>query len=127
MPVERKLISKSDSLPFSTAVVYGDLVFISGAVGRNPETGRMAADVAEQTRVTMELIQQRLQEAGSSLEMALKITIFLTDMNLFAEMNSAYRQFFHNGFPARSCVQVGALPDKEAVVEIEVMAGKVTA
>jgi 2-iminobutanoate/2-iminopropanoate deaminase len=126
MPIERKLLSKSDALPFSTAVVYGDLVFISGAVGRNPETAQMAADVTEQTRQTMELIQQRLLEAGSSLDMALKVTIFLTDMSLFGEMNSAYRQFFNNGFPARSCVQVSSLPDKEALVEIEVIAGKVT-
>jgi 2-iminobutanoate/2-iminopropanoate deaminase len=126
MPVERKLVSKSDALPFSTAVIYGDLVFISGVVGRNADTGQMAADISEQTRQTMELIQQRLEEAGSSLDLALKVTIFLTDMNLFENMNSAYRQFFSQGFPARSCVEVVSLPDREALVEIEVIAGRLT-
>jgi 2-iminobutanoate/2-iminopropanoate deaminase len=72
MSVERKLISKSDALPFSTAVIYGDLVFISGVVGRNPDTGQMAADISEQTRQAMELIQQHLEEADSSLDLALK-------------------------------------------------------
>jgi 2-iminobutanoate/2-iminopropanoate deaminase len=126
MAVERKLISKSDALPFSTAVVYGDLVFISGVIGRNPETGQMSTDISEQTRHTMELIQRRLEEAGSSLDLAVKVTIFMTDMTLFGNMNNAYRQFFNQGFPARSCVEVVSLPDREALVEIEVIAGRLT-
>lgn len=122
---ERELISKSARYPFSTAVMFGNLVFISGTVGRNPETGQMAVgDVAEQTRQTLTNLQKALVEAGSSLDQSLKLTVFITDMNLFAAMNEVYRTFFHQGFPARSCVEVSALPDKDALVEIEVIAGR---
>ena len=124
-PEKRQLITKSTQYPFSTAVIFGNLVFISGAIGRNPETGQIAGgDVFEQTKQVLSNLQNHLIEAGSSLDQSLKVTIFLTDMNNFSRMNDAYRSFFHEGFPARSCVEVSALPDKDALVEIEVIAGR---
>jgi 2-iminobutanoate/2-iminopropanoate deaminase len=107
-------------------VVYGDLVFVSGTIGRNPETGEIArGDVAEQTRQTLETIRRRLEQVGSSMDQVVKATVFLVDMAHFPEMNEAYRAAFPEGrLPARSCVQVVALPDPEALVEIEVIAGR---
>lgn len=122
---KRELITKSTKYPFSTAVIFGNLVFISGAIGRNPETGLIAVgDVSEQTRQVLSNLQTHLIEAGSSLGQALKVTIFLKDMNSYSQMNEAYRSCFQEGFPARSCVEVSALPDKDALVEIEVIAGR---
>lgn len=123
--IKRELLVKSAQFPFSTAVGFGNLVFISGAIGRNPENGQIAVgDVAEQTRQTLMNLQNSLEEVGSSLEQVLKVTIFLTDMNNFSQMNAAYRSVFKDGFPARSCVEVSALPDKDALVEIEMIAGR---
>lgn len=119
----REIISKADQLPFSKVLAYGDLVFVSGMVGRNPKTGEIAVgDITAQTRQVLENIRDQLALAGTSLDKALKVTLFLTDMSLFNEMNLAYRAFFGSEFPARSCVAVTALPDPQALVEIEVMA-----
>jgi 2-iminobutanoate/2-iminopropanoate deaminase len=124
---ERKVVSAAPSanFPFSTCISYGDLIFVSGLIGRNPATGEIAkGDISEQTRQTLRNVQSHLEKAGTSLNKALKLTIFILDMSQFAEMNQAYREFFTNEPPARSCVQVSALPDAEALVEIEVIAGR---
>jgi 2-iminobutanoate/2-iminopropanoate deaminase len=122
---KREVISKADQLPFSKTLAYGDLVFVSGMIGRNPKTGEIAkSDVAEQTRQVLENIQEQLQLAGTSLDRALKLTIFLTDMSYFGAMNQVYRGFFKEDLPTRSCVAVSALPDKDALVEIEVISAR---
>jgi 2-iminobutanoate/2-iminopropanoate deaminase len=72
----------------------------------------------------MENIRHQLELAGSSLEQVLKVTIFLTDIKLFKQMNEAYCSFFSGDFPARTCVEVLAVPDPDALVEIECIAGK---
>ncbi|MCP4544003.1 MAG: RidA family protein [Chloroflexi bacterium] len=123
---ERKVVSKaiSPSLPFSKVIGYGDLLFVSGLVGRNHETGEISTDIKEQTRLTMENISRELEIAGTSLDNVLKATVFITDMKLFQEMNGVYRSFYTAAPPARSCVEVKSLPDPEALVEIEVIAGR---
>lgn len=112
------------SPPFSPVVVHGDLVFVSGTIGRNPQTKEIAhGDVAAQTRQALETIRHRLEQVGSDMGKVLKATVFLVDMAHYAEMNEAYRSAFPDGsLPARSCVQVAALPDPDALVEIEVIA-----
>lgn len=125
MTVKREIIvsSKNPDMPFSTIVGFDKLVFVSGMVGRNPDTGEIAtADIGEQTRQTLTNIAVQLDLAGLSLENVLKATVFITDMGLFQEMNQTYKMFFETGLPARSCVQITALPDPEALVEIEVIA-----
>lgn len=124
MTDRRQIIAapENKSLPFSTVVGFGNLIFVSGMIGRNPETGHIAADISEQTRQTLANIAAQLAIAGLSLANVLKATVFLTDMALVQEMNQAYRKFFQDGLPARSCVQVTALPDCEALVEIELIA-----
>lgn len=124
MTAKRKIFAlpNNKDLPFSTVVGFDQLIFVSGLVGRHPETGQIAADIAEQTRQTIVNVEAQLGRAGLSLEHVLKATVFITDMGLVQEMNQAYRTFFPAGLPARSCVQVTALPDSEALVEIEVIA-----
>ena len=125
MTEKREIIvsSKNTDMPFSTIVGFDKLVFVSGMVGRDPDTGEIAtADIGEQTRQTLTNIAVQLDRAGLSLENVLKATVFITDMGLFQEMNQTYKMFFETGLPARSCVQITALPDPEALVEIEVIA-----
>ena len=125
MSSKRKIIALPDNpqLPFSTVVGFQNLIFVSGIVGRNPEDGSIdAGDVYAQTRQTLLNIDRHLTKAGISLASALKATVFLTDMSGFTDMNRAYLEFFPDDKPARSCVQVTALPDPEAMVEIEVIA-----
>ncbi|MGB9834129.1 MAG: RidA family protein [bacterium] len=113
------------NLPFATTVQYGDLIFVSGVVGRDFKTGEIAKlDIKEQTRQALRNISSFLEDAGSSLERALKVNIFLKDMRLFALVNQAYREFFLAGFPARTCVEVVSLPDPDALVEIDCIAVK---
>ena len=82
-------------LPFSTAIAYGDLVFVSGLVGRDPATRQIAVgDVRAQTTQALANVQAQLERAGTSLDRVLKATIFLTDMRLFGRMNEAYVAFF---------------------------------
>ena len=125
MTEKREIIAVPDNtdLPFSTVVGFDKMIFVSGMVGRHPETGQIAtADIAEQTRQTLANIEVQLAKTGLSLENVLKATVFLTDMELVQKMNRVYIAFFTSGLPARSCVQVTALPDPEALVEIEVVA-----
>jgi 2-iminobutanoate/2-iminopropanoate deaminase len=121
----KEIVSKAakPGMPYSPAVSCGPLVFISGSVGRDPASGRIAAgDVGSQTRQAMENIAVHLEKAGSGFDQAVKATVFITDMGLFTEMNNAYKTFFPGDPPARSCVEVSKLPDPEALVEIELIA-----
>ena len=109
--------------PYSQAVVAGNLVFTSGQIPLNPETGLIEGkNITEQThRVCMNL-EAVLSAAGSSLQKAVKTVCFLSDMTDFAVFNEVYAQYF-NEKPARSCVAVKELP-KGALVEVEVIAEK---
>ena len=125
MTEKREIIAvpNNTDLPFSTVVGFDKMIFVSGMIGRHPETGQIAvADIVEQTRQTLANIEAQLAKAGLSLKNVLKATMFLTDMALVQKMNQAYIAVFTSGLPARSCVQVAALPDPEALVEIEVIA-----
>jgi 2-iminobutanoate/2-iminopropanoate deaminase len=111
------------NLPFSSVVGFENLILVSGMVGRDPETGKIAVgDIAEQTRQTLSNIDHQLAKAGLSLKHVIKATVFITDMGMVQTMNQVYVSFFESGLPARSCVQVVALPNPDALVEIEVMA-----
>ncbi len=108
--------------PYSQAIRAGQLVFASGQLGLDPATGQFAApDVAGQTRRALQNLQAVLAAAGTSLAQVVKTTVFLADMNDFAEMNAVYGEVFGNHRPARSTVEVARLP-KDGKVEIEVVA-----
>jgi len=108
--------------PYSQAVIVGDLVFTAGAIALDPKTGELVGEeIGAQTRQVLKNVQGVLEAAGSSLDQVVKTTVFLTDMGNFAQMNSVYAEFFPSHPPARSTVQVGALP-KGALLEIEAIA-----
>ena len=107
--------------PYSQAMKIGNLVFTSGQIPINPESGNVeATDIKGQTKQICENLKAVLEEAGTSLEKVVKTTCFLQNMEDFAEFNEVYASYF-TGKPARSCVAVKALP-KNVLAEIEVIA-----
>lgn len=109
--------------PYSQAVVVGNLVFTSGQIPLNPETGNLEGEnITQQTHRVCKNLQAVLTAAGTSLEKTVKTLCFLSDMADFAQFNEVYAQYFTEK-PARSCVAVKALP-KGALVEVEVIAEK---
>lgn len=109
--------------PYSQALAAGGLLFVSGQVALDPASGQMVSgDVVAQTEQVFKNLSAILREAKMGPENVVKTTVFLTDMGDFARMNEVYARFFSGHEPpARSTVQVGALP-KGAAVEIEVIA-----
>lgn len=109
--------------PYSQAVCTGNLIFTSGQIPLNPETGLLEGkDVKEQTHRVCKNLEAVLTAAGGSLKSAVKTVCFLADMADFTAFNDVYAQYF-TGKPARSCVAVKELP-KGALVEVEVIAQK---
>ncbi len=109
--------------PYSPAVRVGDFLYCSGQIPLDPATGNLVAtiDIRPQVEQSLRNVQALLEASGLSFANVVKATVFLTDMKDFAAMNEVYAQFFPSPFPARSAVQVAALP-KGAKVEIEVIA-----
>ncbi|MCG3155149.1 MAG: 2-iminobutanoate/2-iminopropanoate deaminase [bacterium] len=103
-------------------VSAGKMLFTAGQVPLDPATGQMVTgDIKAQTRRVLENVKAILQAAGASFENVVKTTVFMTDLNEFAAMNEVYAEFFSTHPPARSTVEVRALP-RGAKVEIETMA-----
>ncbi|MEE1066045.1 MAG: RidA family protein [Acutalibacteraceae bacterium] len=109
--------------PYSQAMVVGNLIFTSGQIPLNPETGLIEGNnITEQTHRVCKNLKAVLEAAGASLEKAVKTTCFLDNMGDFAAFNEVYSEYFTEK-PARSCVAVKTLP-KNALVEVEVIAEK---
>ncbi len=108
--------------PYSVANSWGNLVFTAGQLGLDPKTNELApGGIEAETRQALTNIKHVLESSGSSLGNVLKTTVFLKDMNEFSRMNAVYGEFFTENYPARSTVQVAALP-KGGAVEIETIA-----
>lgn len=108
--------------PYSQAIRLGTLVFTSGQIPIDPATGVLAeGGIKEQTRQSLLNVKAILEEAGLTMGSVVKTTVFMADMNDFADMNAVYAEFFTEPYPARSAVAVKTLP-KGALVEIEVVA-----
>ena len=108
--------------PYSPAVVIGDLVFVSGQGPLDPKTGEInRGDIGEQMKTTVENIRLILEGAGSSLKNAVKVTVYLSDMDLFSQMNELYKDYFGPVYPARTTIQAGRLPF-DIDIEIDVTA-----
>lgn len=108
--------------PYSQAIQVGNLVYTSGQLPINPATGLFPeGGIKEQTRQSLINVKSILEEAGLTMSNVVKTTVFMADMNDFADMNSVYADFFTEPYPARSAVAVKTLP-KGALVEIEVVA-----
>jgi len=108
--------------PYSVGIRSGNLVFASGQLGLDPATGELVhGEIEAETRQALTNLSHVLADAGSGLDAVVKTTVFLRDIEDFPKMNAVYGEFFPENPPARSTVQVGALP-KNGAVEIEVIA-----
>ena len=109
-------------VPYILAIQVGNLVYTSGQIPIDPATGAFAeGGIKEQTRQSLTNVKAILEEVGLTMSHVVKTTVFIADMNDFADMNSVYAEFFTEPYPARSAVAVKTLP-KGALVEIEVVA-----
>lgn len=108
--------------PYSPAVIVGNLVFVSGQSGRDPETDRVAGTIEEQTEQVLRNIATILEAAGSSLSRVIRCGVFLTDMREFKQMNAVYGRMFGDHRPARTTVAVSELPGDGLKVEIDAIA-----
>ena len=111
--------------PYSQGINFREFVFTSGQLPNDPSTGKFPSeDLKAQTEQSLKNVKAVLESAGSGMDKVIKTTVFLADMADFAKMNEVYSGFFSEGaYPARSAVEVAALP-MGAKVEIEVVAHK---
>lgn len=108
--------------PYSQAIKKGNMIFVSGQLGLVPESGVLPDGIEAQTKQSLTNIKNILASAGASLEDVVKTSIFTSDLSSFGKINEIYATFFNSdATPARSCVEVSALP-KGALVEIECIA-----
>jgi 2-iminobutanoate/2-iminopropanoate deaminase len=125
--MDKKIIS-TDKAPaavgtYSQGVEYNGVTYFSGQIGLDPATMEMKADFVGQLDQIMKNIDGLLESQDMKRENIIKTSIFVTDLANFGEVNKAYEAYFSEPYPARSCVQVPALP-KDALVEIEVIAAR---
>lgn len=125
-PPVRKVIATENAPaavgPYSQGIRAGDFIFTAGQLGMDPATGKLVeGGVQAQARQALANLQAVLKAAGSSLDRVVKVTVFLQDINDFKAVNEVYAQFFTKDPPARSAVQVAALP-LGGLVEIEAVA-----
>ena len=127
MPALKKNVINTDRAPkaigpYSAGIMTEKFIFTAGQLGIIPESGNIIeGGIENETRQALVNIKNILETAGSSLDLVVKTTVFLRDMNEFSRMNSVYAEFFTSNPPARSTVQVAALP-KNGSVEIEAIA-----
>lgn len=107
--------------PYSQGIQAAGLVFTSGQIPADPQTGAIAQGVEAQAAQALENVKAVLETAGASLAGAVKVTVFIKDMNDFAKINEVYARYFPAPYPARSCVEVSRLP-KDVLIEIEAVA-----
>ncbi len=108
--------------PYSQAITFKGLVFTSGQIPLDPATGSLVeGDIAAQTRQVLNNLKAVLEAAGISMANVVKTTVFMIDLTDFVEMNTVYAEFFPSEPPARSTVQVAALP-RGALIEVEIVA-----
>ena len=108
--------------PYSPAMIFGNLIFVSGQAGRDPATGGLGPDVTAQTEQVLKNIATILEAAGSSLQHVIRCGVFLVDMKEFPKMNAVYARAFGSHRPARTTVQVAGLPGDGLLVEIDAVA-----
>ncbi|MBO1002135.1 RidA family protein [Pseudogracilibacillus auburnensis] len=104
--------------PYSQAVIAGDYLYASGAIGINPETGEVVEGIEKQTIQVMENLRTVLLEADATFSQVAKFTIYLQDMDNFATVNEIYGRYLKKPYPARATVEVSRLP-KDVLVEID--------
>ncbi|OGD16494.1 reactive intermediate/imine deaminase [Candidatus Atribacteria bacterium RBG_19FT_COMBO_35_14] len=125
--MEERIIISSNKIPaaigpYSPAVKVGSMLFLSGQLPINSETGNIVGgNIQEQTKQILENLKILVELYSCTLKNIVKTTVFLKDMNDFTKFNQIYAEYFEEKFPARSCVEVACLP-KNALIEIEAIA-----
>ena len=110
--------------PYSQAVQYGDLLFVSGQIALDPKSGEIVeGDIEAQTKQVLENVKAIVESTGMTLKNVLKCSCFLNDMENFARFNSVYNSYFEDSLPARETVEVGRLP-KDVLVEVSAICGE---
>ncbi len=108
--------------PYSQAIRVGNFLYTSGQIPFDPKTMQLVSqDIKEQTKQVMENLKGIFEEAGTSFDKVIKMTVFIKDMNQFGDINEVYGKYFGENPPARSCVEVARLP-KDVGIEIEAIA-----
>lgn len=124
--MEKKMIHTDNAPaaigPYSQAIDLGEMIFTSGQIPVAPD-GSVSSDISEQTRQALLNLKAVVEAGGSNFDKVIKTTVFITDMAQFGDINAIYSEFFKEPYPARSCVQVAALP-KGVSIEIEAIALK---
>lgn len=109
--------------PYSQAIEVNGMVYTSGVIPVNPQTGEIPEGTVAQTKQALTNLQNLLEAAGSGMEKVIKTTVFIKEMDEFSTINGVYKEYFTSDFPARSCVEVARLP-KDVLLEIEAIAIK---
>lgn len=126
--MQSKLISAVNTTehdgPYAYGVIVDGILFTSGYIGIDDQTGQLAGGVVEQTHQILKSLDDLAKSLGSALNKAIKVTIFLKDLNDFKTVNEIYQTYFNEPFPARSCVEVdsllmGAAIQIEAIISME--------
>ncbi|WP_416181473.1 RidA family protein [Acidaminococcus timonensis] len=107
--------------PYVQGIKTGDTIYVSGQLGIDTAAGKLPDTVEEQAHCSMKNVGAILEAAGADYSQIVKTTIFLQDMNDFGKVNEIYQSYFKDGYPARSCVQIGRLP-LGGLVEVECVA-----
>jgi 2-iminobutanoate/2-iminopropanoate deaminase len=108
--------------PYSQAIKFNNIIFVSGQIAINPENNQfLDGDITIQTKRVIDNIKAILEDAGSSLEKVLKVTVFIRDIRDFDQVNEVYAKYFGTSLPARAFIEVGNLP-KSAKIEMEAIA-----
>ena len=107
--------------PYSQAVVAGNLVFVSGQIPVDPATGNIPENIVDQARQALTNLKNVLEASGSGMDKAVRVTVYITDISAFADVNKVYAEFFKEPYPSRSCVEVSKLP-KGVKIEIDAIA-----
>jgi 2-iminobutanoate/2-iminopropanoate deaminase len=125
--MDKKVISTTKAPaaigPYSQAIEVNGMIFTSGMIPINPETGEIVEGLQEQAKQALTNVKSLLESQGSEMGKIIKTTVFIKDMNDFAKINEVYATFFDGDYPARSCVEVARLP-KDVLIEIEAIALK---
>ena len=109
--------------PYSQAIEVNGMVYTSGVIPVNPQTGEIPEGTVAQATQALTNLKNLLEAAGCSMDQVIKTTVFIKEMDEFATINGVYKDFFTSEFPARSCVEVARLP-KDVLLEIEAIATK---
>ena len=109
--------------PYSQAIEVNGMVYTSGVIPVNPQTGEIPEGTVAQATQALNNLKNLLEASGCSMDQVIKTTVFIKEMDEFATINGVYKEFFTSDFPARSCVEVARLP-KDVLLEIEAIATK---